>query len=75
MQAKFPEEAAMPRFDAKALPKDALVQALRNAGSRTLTPESLEADIAAGAPVNENGTISLYDYAAWLLKMEAYRAG
>ena len=64
----------MPRYDANALPKNALVRALANAGSRTISLESLEADIAAGAPVNENGTISLFDYAAWILKTEAYRA-
>lgn len=63
----------MPRYDANALPKNALVRALANAGSRTISLESLEADIAAGAPVNENGTISLFDYAAWILKTEAYR--
>ena len=65
----------MSEYNVKALPKDALVRALKNAGSRTLTEETLEADIAAGAPVNENGTINLYDYAARILKTEASRGG
>jgi plasmid maintenance system antidote protein VapI len=30
--------------------------------------ETLEADIAAGAPVNADGTINLVHYAAWLVK-------
>ena len=65
----------MSQYDAKALPKDALVRALANAGSRTFSEAALEADIASGAPVNENGTINLFDYAAWLLKMEERRGG
>ena len=65
----------MSEYNVKALPKDALVRALKNAGSRTLTEERLEADIAVGAPVNENGTMNLYDYAAWILKTEASRGG
>lgn len=65
----------MSEYNVKALPKGALVRALKNAGSRTLTEERLEADIAAGAPVNENGTMNLYDYAAWILKTEASRGG
>ena len=51
-----------------ALPKEALVRLLRNAGSSTISVEALEADIAAGAPVNADGTMSLVEYAAWLCK-------
>ena len=51
-----------------ALPKDVLVKALKVAGSRTMSDEALDADIAAGAPVNENGTINIVEYAAWILK-------
>ena len=50
------------------LTKDELVQLLSRTGSRTMTAEQLEADIAAGAPLNENGTINLMAYAAWILK-------
>jgi hypothetical protein len=35
--------------------------------------EVLEADIAAGAPVNADGTINLVHYAAWLVKELAAR--
>ena len=53
-----------------ALPKEAVVRLLRNAGSSTISAEALEADIAAGAPVNPDGTVSLVEYAAWLCKEE-----
>lgn len=51
-----------------ALPKDLLVKALKLAGSRTITDETLEADIAAGAPVNDDGTMNIIAYGAWILK-------
>jgi len=51
-----------------ALPKEVVVRALRLAGSRTVTLEQLEADVAAGAPVNDDGTVNLIAYAAWILK-------
>lgn len=35
--------------------------------------ETLEADIAAGAPTNADGTINLVHYAAWLVKELAAR--
>lgn len=65
----------MPEPDRYSVPKESLVTALRRAGSRTLTEETLEADIAAGAPVNDNGTVSLLRYAAWILKTEGSRGG
>lgn len=51
-----------------ALPLETLVRALKYAGSRTISEESLLADISAGAPVNENGTMNVIAYAAWILK-------
>ena len=50
------------------LAKEALVAAMRRAGSRTITLERLEADIAAGAPVNADGTVNLVKYIAWTAK-------
>lgn len=47
-----------------------LVQLLKRSGSRLITEEDIAADIAAGAPQNENGTINLITYAAWLAKGE-----
>ena len=55
-----------------ALSKEALVRLLKNAGSSTVSAETLEADIEAGAPVNPDGTVSLVEYAAWLCKEEPH---
>ena len=49
------------------------IQVLRHYGCRTITPEKLDEQIAAGAPVNENGTINIVNYTAWVLK-ELYHA-
>ena len=52
----------------KALPKESVVRVLKISGSRTISLEQLENDIEAGAPVNENGTIDILAYGAWILK-------
>ena len=44
------------------------IQVLRHYGCRTIMPEKLDEQIAAGAPVNENGTINIVNYTAWVLK-------
>jgi hypothetical protein len=41
---------------------------LARVGGQAVSVEMLEADIAAGAPTNADGTINLVHYAAWLLK-------
>ena len=41
---------------------------MRRSGSRTLTLERLEADIASGAPVNADGTVNILKYVAWIAK-------
>jgi len=41
---------------------------LSAAGGRSVTPEQIHDDLAAGAPVNADGTINLVHYAAWLVK-------
>ncbi len=50
------------------LTKDEVVRLLKGQGSRTITEETLAADIASGAPLNEDGTVNLIEYAAWILK-------
>ncbi len=49
------------------MPKQ-LAAVLKQAGSRTITEETLAADIEAGCPVNDDGTLSLFEYVAWLVK-------
>ena len=55
----------------EALLKETLIEVLRRSGSRTATLERLEADIAAGTPVNADGTINIIAYTAWILKGES----
>jgi hypothetical protein len=44
-----------------------LVELLRKSGSRKASIETINADIADGAPVNSDGTINLIEYTAWLV--------
>lgn len=41
-------------------------QLLSKAGGRLIQPQQIEADVAAGAPTNGDGTLNLVTYAAWL---------
>jgi len=59
---------ALKRISLVALTKEQLIELLTKVGSSTISAESLEADIAQGAPVNEDGTINLIHYAAWLIR-------
>ena len=49
-----------------ALPPELLVRLLKQAGSRMISAETLAADFEAGAPKNQDGTVNLIEYAAWL---------
>ena len=51
-----------------ALQPEMLVNILRRAGSRLISAETLTADFEAGAPRNEDGTVNLIEFAAWLVK-------
>ena len=48
--------------------KEDLLVLLKKSGSRKATKETIEADIAAGAPLNSDGTVNIIEYAAWLIK-------
>lgn len=41
---------------------------LSAAGGRKITPEQVQADIDAGAPIGPGGRMSLVHYAAWLVR-------
>ena len=58
----------MPEQNREHISKENFVTAMRRAGSRTLTLERLEADVAVGAPVNADGTVDILKYIAWLAK-------
>ena len=49
-----------------AIQQDKLMVILRRSGSREVSSETIVADIEAGAPVNEDGTINMVEYAAWV---------
>jgi hypothetical protein len=61
------------KLDPTALALPDAVRLLTAVGQSGVTVEMLEADIAAGAPTNVNGTINLVTYTAWML-LEASRA-
>ena len=48
-----------------------LARLLTKAGGQPVTVVMLEADLAAGAPVNPDGTIHLVHYVAWLVRENA----
>jgi hypothetical protein len=68
----------MPPSAAESAPKHALsptalslgdaATLLTRTGGEPVTVEMLEADVAAGAPVNADGTMNLVHYAAWLVR-------
>ena len=58
----------MPENTREHIAREDFVTAMRRSGSRTLTLERLEADIAAGAPVNADGTVNILKYVAWIAK-------
>jgi hypothetical protein len=60
-----------PQLNPSALTVEQTAQVLSAAGGKRLSAELIRADIAVGAPTNENGTINLVMYAAWLLKDRA----
>lgn len=57
------EESRVPPMTVEELAKT-----LAEAGSEHASVEAVRADIAAGAPVNEDGTIDPVAYAGWLLR-------
>jgi len=48
-------------------PADA-ARLLTKAGGQAVPLEMIQADLAAGAPRNSDGTINLVHYAAWLVR-------
>ena len=57
-----------------ALAPDVAARVLSASGRKRVTTEQIEADIAAGAPRNADGTINLVEYASWLVKEMSRRA-
>ncbi|MGC1272636.1 MAG: hypothetical protein WBC44_02925 [Planctomycetaceae bacterium] len=66
------DSPSKPRLSPTALSLADAAKLLSKAGGRSITVEQLEADVAAGAPMNGDGTLNLVRYAAWLV-LEAAR--
>jgi len=60
-------ETAQKTLSPTALTLEDAATLLTRIGGAAVTVEMLQADIDAGAPVNDDGTINLVHYAAWLL--------
>ena len=56
------------RLNPTALSLSAAARVLTASGSKPVTVGMLQADLAAGAPANADGTLNLITYAAWLVR-------
>ena len=56
------------RLQPTSLTVEHTARILSAAGGREVSEEAIRRDIEAGAPVNEDGTINLVHYAAWLVR-------
>lgn len=54
------------KIDITHLSPEMFIRLMANSGFRDASADLLEQDIAIGAPVNADGTINLFDFAAWL---------
>lgn len=60
-----------PAVNPASLSVEEMARLLSAAGGRKVTPEQVQADIDAGAPVLPGGKINLIHYAAWLTRETA----
>ncbi len=60
--------AAQPAVNPMALSVEEVSRLLSAAGSKRITPEQVQADIDAGAPVGPGGQVNLVHYTAWLVR-------
>lgn len=67
------DAAGRPALNPTALSLADAARLLSAVGGQAVTVEMLEADVAAGAPTNADGTLNLVHYAAWLVKEEHAR--
>ncbi len=55
------------QLNSSALSSADLASVLTQAGAERMTVAAVESDLAAGCPVNGDGTINLIHYTAWLV--------
>ena len=63
--------APTPRLDPQKLSPTDAARLLSRVGGRPVAESTIEADVAAGAPTNGDGSINLVAYAAWLIRQLA----
>ena len=63
-----PEDRQAGGLNPQALRLEDLARILSASGPRPVTVEMLQADADDGAPTNPDGTMSLVEYARWLIK-------
>ena len=63
--------APTPRLDPQKLSSTDAARLLSRVGGRPVAESTIEADVAAGAPTNGDGSINLVAYAAWLIRQLA----
>jgi len=60
--------SAQTQVNPMSLSIEETARVLSATGQRRITPEQVQADIDAGAPVGGDGRINLVHYAAWLVR-------
>jgi hypothetical protein len=68
-----PDSPAATGLNPARLPVPHAAKMLTRAGGALVTEAMIEADLAAGAPANADGSINLVHYAAWLVREMANR--
>jgi len=63
--------APTPRLDPQKLSPTDAARLLSRVGGRPVAESTIEADVAAGAPTNGDGSLNLVAYAAWLIRQLA----
>ena len=67
------DDNGKPSLSPTALTVADAARLLTKVGGQPVTVSMLEADLAAGAPVNADGSINLVHYAAWLVREASIR--
>ena len=63
--------APTPRLDPQKLSPEDAARLLSKVGGILVAESTIVADMAAGAPINGDGTLNLVAYAAWLIRQLA----
>ena len=62
------DPATLAKVNPLSLSVEEAARMLSAVGGKRITPEQIQADIDAGAPIGVDGRINLVHYAAWLVR-------